>query len=103
MARKQLPYKEGDWFAVPLRDGGYALGVAARVDGRGGVVGYFFGPRRRDAPTADDTQGLSAERAVLVAHFGDLGVPKGTWPILPRRADWNRDEWPMPAFGFRFG
>ncbi len=27
-------YEEGDWFAVPLRNGGYALGVVARLDGK---------------------------------------------------------------------
>jgi hypothetical protein len=103
MAKKQLPYREGDWFAVPLRDGGYALGVAARVEGRGGVLGYFFGPRRRQVPTAEDTRELSAAGAILVQKFGDPGLLNGTWPILPRTTDWNRNDWPMPAFGTVFG
>jgi len=95
----QLPYKEGDWLAVPLRDGGYALGLAARVTGDGGVLGYFFGPRRRKLPAAEDTGGLSAEEAILVAMFGDPGLLNGTWPVLPRTTDWDRDAWPMPVFG----
>ena len=35
MARRKLPYDEGDWAAVPLEGGGYALGLIARMD-RGG-------------------------------------------------------------------
>jgi hypothetical protein len=40
------PCEEGDLFAVPLRDGGYGIGVVARVGRRGVLVGYFFGRRR---------------------------------------------------------
>lgn len=103
MARKELPYKEGDWFAVPLRDGGYALGLAARMDGRGSVLGYFFGPRRRQIPTPEDTRGLSAAGAILAQMFGDPGLVNGRWPLLPRTTDWDRDAWPMPVFGSVFG
>jgi hypothetical protein len=49
MARK-LPDSEGDGFAVPLRDGGYAIGVVARMDRKGSVLGYFFGPRYDEPP-----------------------------------------------------
>jgi len=40
-------YSEGDWFAVPLRGGGFAAGVIARAMPRkeGVLLGYFFGPR----------------------------------------------------------
>lgn len=30
MSRGRKGYREGQWFAVPLRDGGYALGVIVR-------------------------------------------------------------------------
>jgi hypothetical protein len=98
MSRKKLPYKEGDWFAVPLRDSGYALGLVARMDSKGGVIGYFFGPRREQLPTKEDVMGLSPADAVLVCLLGDLGLVQEEWPIIYYSVPWNRDEWPMPAF-----
>jgi hypothetical protein len=35
MLRKKLPYREGDWLTVPLLDNCYALGLVARMDGKG--------------------------------------------------------------------
>ncbi len=64
MARK-LPYKEGDWFAVPLRDGGFALGVVARMDGKGAVIAYLFGPRSEALPSLEAVGSKRATDAVL--------------------------------------
>ena len=97
--RKKANYHEGDWFAVPLRDGGFGVGVVARANPRGCVLGYFFGPRHPDVPTLEDVRGLKPGDAVLVRKFGDLGLLEKTWPILGRLADWERREWPMPVFG----
>lgn len=98
MGKRKLPYKEGDWYAVPLQTGGYCLGVVARADGRGRVLGYFFGPPRTQVPTQEDTQGLWADDAKLIAMFGDLGLLRGEWPIVGPSADWERGCWPVPAF-----
>lgn len=99
MARKKLPYKEGDWFAVPLQNGGHGLGRVARANGRGIVLGYFFRPRREGMPTEEETIGLCPADAVLVRLFGDPGLLDGSWPIVARTASWDRTEWPVPAFG----
>jgi hypothetical protein len=89
---------EGDWFAVPLRTDGFAVGVVARA-GRGGVLlGYFFGPRRQAQPGIDDVSHLRAEQAVLVGRFGHLGLTEGTWPLLGRARGWDRSTWPTPVF-----
>lgn len=97
MARK-ANYREGDIFAVPLADGGYALGVVARMDGKGSVLGYFFDERYDDLPElAKDS--LSAVDNVLIQKFGDLGLIRGSWSVIGRIAPWRRHEWPMPAFG----
>jgi len=99
MAKKTLPYKEGDWFAVPLRDSGYGVGLVARMDGEGVVLGYFFGPCYDRLPTKEDISGLSATDAVLVRRFGDPGFLRREWPIIGESDSWSRELWPVPAFG----
>jgi len=94
----KLPYSEGIVFLVPLRDGGYARGVAARTSPQGkGVFGYFFGPKLTsvDDATIDD---LIPFKAILHVRFGDLGLIKGTWPIYGKLTGWDRSMWPMPDF-----
>jgi len=97
MAKKGLPYKEGDWFGVPLRTGGYAVGLVARAR-RGGKIlfGYFFGPRRERLPTAEELNRYSPGEAILHGRFGDLGLLNGEWPVLGQLGAWDRRAWPMP-------
>lgn len=90
--------REGDWFAVPLRSGGFALGIAARVHAGGQLLGYFFGPSRSEQPTLADVEGLRPSDAVLVGMFGHLGIRNGTWPVLGTTPDWDRSQWPLPVF-----
>ena len=96
-----VPYSEGDLFAVPLDGGGYGVGTVARMNGDGAVTGYFFGPRRDDVPSREEVEGLTAEGAILVQTFGDLGLMSGSWPIVGRLPGWRREDWRMPAFGRR--
>ncbi|MBO1756885.1 Imm26 family immunity protein [Allobranchiibius sp. CTAmp26] len=90
--------QEGDCFAVPLRDGGYAAGVVARSNPEGVLVGYFFGPARRAVPVQSDLVGLRAADALLVGRFGHLGLAQGTWPMIGQLPNWDRSQWAMPAF-----
>ena len=91
-------YGEGDLFAVPLRDGGYAVGLAARTDGKGIVVGYFFGQRFDIPPEAGE---VDPSDVVWISMFGDLGLVKREWPVIGRLPGWRREDWPMPVFGRR--
>jgi hypothetical protein len=91
-------YGEGDWFAVPLRNGGFGVGLIARANSNGGLLGYFFGPRHVRVPVLSDLVGLSARDAVLIGKIGHLGLKQGKWPVLGRTAGWDRNEWPMPVF-----
>ena len=108
MARRgRLPYREGDWFAVPLRDGGYGVGRVARMPPppKRGVhlLGYFFGPRRDRVPALEEVASLAPGDAVSVERFHDLGLVEGRWPVIGGAGPgWaaERDRWPMPAFGF---
>jgi hypothetical protein len=92
-------YQEGEWFSVPLREGGAAVGLAARARKRGKIVlGYFFGPRRHGVPDLAELDSLRPADAVLVARFGDLALIQGEWPVLGRSPSWDRSRWPMPRF-----
>lgn len=101
MPRRKLPYKEGDWFAVPLRTQGYGVGRVARMSGRGLVIGYFFGPKHNQLPTVEDVIDLTPDDAILIRRLGDLGLLEGEWPIIyrPEPEVWLRNDWPLPAFG----
>jgi hypothetical protein len=94
----RINYSEGDWFAVPLRDGGFAVGVVARANPKAALLGYFFGPRREAVPSLEELAALKASDADLVGKFGHLGLTKGKWPIIGRIPDWDRNDWPMPVF-----
>jgi len=90
---------EGDWYAVPLKNGGYGVGLVARKGRRGALLGYFFGPRYEQVPTLDAVRGLHPDAALLRAIFGDLGIQLGKWPLLGRLDTWHREQWPLPEFG----
>lgn len=96
MARTK--YREGDWFAVPLREGGFGIGIVARANADGALLGYFFGPLRVETPNLCDVAVLKSGDAVLVGKFGHLGITQGKWPVLGRVDDWDRAEWSMPVF-----
>lgn len=96
MAR--LKYREGDWFAVPLRVEGFAVGVVARANPKAALLGYFFGPRRSEVPRLSDVANLEPGDAVLVGKFGHLGLVQGKWPLLGQLDDWDRAAWSMPVF-----
>jgi hypothetical protein len=91
-------YAEGDWFAVPLRTGGFAVGIVARANPRSALLGYFFGPRRNEVPTMEDVERLAPSSAALICKFGHLGLRDGKWPIIGRAAAWDRQAWPTPTF-----
>ncbi len=100
--KKTAKYQEGDWVAVPLNEGGYALGVIARMAaGRGAksILGYFFGRRFDSLPAMEDTKGFTASQAIHVCIFGDLGLHEGKWIVIGPSMSWERSAWPMPIFG----
>ncbi len=95
----RLNYSEGTWFAIPLRKGGFGVGVAARTTKKGPVIlAYLFGPKRETVPTLPDVVGLDPSAAVKVARIGDLSLINGEWPFLGRSSPWLRDNWPNPKF-----
>lgn len=95
----KLPYCEGTWFAVPLKKGGFAVGVVARTTKKGKVIlCYFFGPRLESIPSLKETEIFNPIDSVLIVHVGDLGLIQGEWSIIGLYKSWNRADWPIPPF-----
>lgn len=96
-ARSDLPYQEGDGFAVPLVGGGFARGVVARMNGRGMVLAFFFGPSLPSVP--DSWEIPKPEGACLVLFASDLGLLDGKWQRIGSTKGFVKAAWPIPAFG----
>jgi hypothetical protein len=96
---KVLPYREGTWFAVPLKSGGYGIGVVARMGPNGKIIlAYLFGPRRQTLPSPAELEQLRASDAIRRLRTGDLGLVNGSWLLLGNLPSWDRRNWPMPPF-----
>jgi hypothetical protein len=94
-----LPYNEGTWFSVPLRNGSFTIGVVARTTNEGKVIlCYFFGPARPYIPKYDEIKSLKPSNAICVVRVGDLSLLKGEWPIISHSTSWKRSDWVMPPF-----
>jgi hypothetical protein len=92
-------YSEGTWFAVPLREGGFAVGLVARGTPKGPhILAYLFGPKREAAPTLAEVAELRASAAVKVVRTGDLHLLDGRWTIIGQSRDFQRGDWPFPKF-----
>ena len=96
----RLPYKEGTWFAIPLRHGGFATARVARLVPHQGkiILTYIFGPKRDTIPSLAGLDMLSPKSAIKVARVGDLGLIDGSWPIIGDAVGFERDEWTIPTF-----
>ncbi|MES2264035.1 MAG: Imm26 family immunity protein [Pseudomonadota bacterium] len=96
---KLQPYREGSLFAVPLREGGYATGLVARMSPTGRVIlAYLFGPKREVVPELAEVQHLQAGDALKALRTGDMALANGRWPVIGDAHDWQRGAWPVPLF-----
>ena len=91
-------YGPGSLFAVPLNDGGYGLGLVARMSSKGILLGYFFAPKWAQVPSLPEVKSLSPNDSVLIGRFSSLGLKQGTWEVLGSVLGWVPEEWPMPVF-----
>src|SRR5581483_12073208 len=95
----KLPYREGTWFGMPLRQGGFAVGLVARATAQGKVIlCYFFGPWRAAVPALGEVERLRPSDAIRAIRVGDLGLIRGKWPMIGHAASWTRSDWQMPTF-----
>jgi hypothetical protein len=100
MRSKDLPYTEGTWFGIPLRTGGFAMGVVTRRSEKypGVILTYIFGPRRAAPATMDEVRHLTSNEALTAVRIGDLHLIEGQWPIVGTVSDFERSRWRMPEF-----
>lgn len=99
MRNKRPRQLDGTWFAVPLLDGGYGIGLVARYSPQVGVaLCYFFAPRRESLPSVGDLTDYSAKDAIRVIRVSDIGLAEAEWPQIGRAGEWIRSEWPVPTF-----
>lgn len=97
--RTAQTYPESTLFAVPLRDGTYAIGLVARRLPRGKMLfGYFFGARFPEVPKLSELPHFDASHAIERCRCGDLGLFDGSWPVIGQIRPWKRENWPMPLF-----
>ena len=89
-----LPYRPGDWFAIPLRFGLFAVGRIAAVDERGTIVGYFFGRFFERLPAGSDVLGLTPGDADLIGVCDQQGLSSGEWPLVTS----DPRPWTVPVF-----
>jgi hypothetical protein len=99
MNMKRIHYSEGQWFAIPLKKGGYAIGIITRGEYKTkGGLGYFFGPKYNDIPSGEETFLKNSNNAIFIGIFGDLGIIRGEWPLIENGKPFIRKDWPVPLF-----
>ncbi len=95
----KINYKEGSLFSVPLRSGGFGVGLVARSTKRGPIIlAYLFNKKFTKHPELTDLPSFSAKDAATVIRVGDLGLIRGEWKILGDIPNWDRSLWKFPKF-----
>jgi hypothetical protein len=96
------PYREGDWFAIPLGDGRFAAGIVTHGTRRA-IYGFFFGPTRDAIPQPADLVALRPADALWNGRFSDRAIVQQRWPVIGAQPGFIRSDWgaapPAPAAG----
>ncbi len=91
-------YAAGDWFAIPLRFGLFAVGRAVAVDKRGAILGYFFARFFERLPGGTDILALTPGDADIIGVCDEHGLRSGEWPIIATARACDPRPWPIPIF-----
>ena len=96
MRKKKIKVEEGDIFAVPLRQGGYDIGLIARKH-KTSNLGYFFDKVYQSPPETLDVTGINNWKVTLIGQFSAIGIEEGEWPLLKTAFNFKREDWPIPV------
>jgi hypothetical protein len=91
-------YAAGDWFAVPLRFGLFALGRAAAADRGGAILGYFFARFFERLPSSAEVFGIAPGDADLIGVCDEHGLRSGEWPLITTSLASDPRTWSIPVF-----
>jgi hypothetical protein len=86
------PYREGDWFAIPLGDGRFAAGIVTHGT-RKAIHGFFFGPARAAVPELQDLVALRPAGALWNGRFSDRAIVQQRWPVIGAQPGFVRSDW----------
>jgi hypothetical protein len=94
--------KPGDFIAVPLKRGGWAVALVVRqvqVHTKRpphAIYTYGFGKRFDSCPTIEEAMKLRITDTVCLDYGSDYQVWGGTWPRLGALSGFSKRDWPMP-------
>lgn len=94
---KKVKLKEGDIFLLPLINGGFSIGLLARVISWMSL-GYFFKIRYSEAPQGIDTDILNKDNVLYIGKFSTRSLYIGEWKIIGTMPNWDRHYWDIPQF-----
>jgi Immunity protein 26 len=99
MIKKKQKVEEGDVFAVPLRSGGFAVGLVARRYKTIGL-GYFFNKVFPSIASIEEEANINNLKIEFIGRFGTLGIVDREWPILKlnNSLHFKKEGWPIPIF-----
>ena len=75
MTRYKVKYETGQWFAVPLQDGGVCIGHISTRNSKNKrwIRVFFLGKRYENIPSGEETYLYNKDNSILICRFGDLG------------------------------
>jgi hypothetical protein len=94
--------KAGDFIAVPLKHGGWAVALVVRVvpyvSGRPphAIYTYGFGKLFESCPTIEEAMRLRMTDTVCLDYSSGYQVWTGAWPRLGALPGFSRRDWPIP-------
>jgi hypothetical protein len=98
--KRKIPCREGDWFTVPLKNEGNALGLVARYRHKGRIaLGYFFECPENMNDIESHIRELTPDASILIILFNWPPDNDPIYRIIYHDNDWDRNKWPAPFFG----
>lgn len=95
---KKINYNLGTIFSLPLKDGGFGVGIVAKVskNKKGIILSYFSNKRFDNIPTLKEVQDLTD--FPYAWRIGDLSLINEDWNIVGQKDNFKSEDWPMPLF-----
>ena len=90
------PYRLGDWFAIPLGDGRYGVGIVARGT-RKAIAGYVFAQPWSGLPSIEALASLDPAQASWSGAFSDRAIVEERWPVIGGSASFALSNWALEA------